>query len=282
MEEIVFKQVFAQCPSGILITDRRLKVLNANKASHRILRSRVLIGVSLTELFDDVSKLHMATFSEYLHSGKQMCFSFKFRDPKLENWCELSATKIKDDSLEELIIWSLADISIHKQRETELELLAHYDGLTGAYTRHYFYHLANMHLQKYAEDKESFCILAMDLDDFKSINDHYGHSKGDEILQNFSALVAKNLRKNDLFGRIGGEEFAILLPNITPEMSHHIATRICQEVSSYFLQPKVTVSIGITAVDRDDDSIEKAIERADKALYSVKRNGKNHALLHCL
>ena len=68
MEEIVFKQVFAQCPSGILITDRRLKVLNANKASHRILRSRVLIGVSLTELFDDVSKLHMATFSEYLHS----------------------------------------------------------------------------------------------------------------------------------------------------------------------------------------------------------------------
>ena len=281
MQDIAFKHVFSQCPTGILVTDLSLKIVRANRAAHRILRARNLIGMSFSSLFDDVANSHMRTFCEYLDSGREMSLSCKFCNSNVDNWCELSGTKTEDECIGKLIIWSVSDISVHKKRETELEQLAHYDGLTGAYTRYYFYHLANRHFQQFIVSKEPFCVLMLDLDDFKLINDIYGHSKGDHILQNFSALVAKNLRKNDLFGRVGGEEFAIVLPKTTPSISHDIATRICHEVARYFVDPNVTVSIGITAINNVEDSIEQAIIRADEALYTVKSNGKNNALLNC-
>ena len=280
MEELGFKDVFDRCPSGIVITDHRLKIIDANEAAHRVLRMGSLLGNSLTEIFDEVSKAHMVTFSQYLSSGKQVCMDCRFNAPQLEGWCELSATKVQGNNpAQGVIIWSIADISIHKRRESELENLAYYDGLTGIYTRHYFLQLANLHMDNFRIEKLPFCVLVLDLDEFKQINDLYGHSKGDEVLKNFASVTKEKLRKSDLFGRIGGEEFAILLPNTTERVSLAIANRICHEVERFFVQLKVTVSIGITAVFDDKDSIKAALERADMALYDVKRNGRNHALL---
>ncbi|MGF1910780.1 diguanylate cyclase [Vibrio kasasachensis] len=281
MEDLGFKDVFDLCPSGIVITDKRLKIIDANEAAHRILRLRTLLGSSLTELFDEVSKIHMVTFSQYLSSSKQLCLDCQFHGPTLEGWCELSATKVRgNNSNEDVIIWSISDISMHKRRESELENLAYFDGLTGVYTRHYFLHLADMHMDKFRLEKLPFCLLVLDLDEFKQVNDLYGHSKGDEILQNFASITKEKLRKSDLFGRIGGEEFAILLPNTTERVSLAIANRICREVECFFVQMKVTVSIGIAAVENNQDTIKHALERADSALYDVKRNGRNHALVN--
>ncbi|MBA5760810.1 GGDEF domain-containing protein [Vibrio sp. 404] len=280
MEDVGFKDVFERCPSGIVITDYRLKIIDANEAAHRVLSMDSLLGRSLAEIFDEVSKVHMMTFSQYLSSGRKLCLDCRFSTSEMDGWCELSATKVKGNNTEEdVIIWSLADISIHKRRESELENLAYYDGLTGVYTRYYFLHLANLHMDKFGIEKQPFCVLVLDLDKFKQINDRYGHSKGDEILQNFASITKDKLRKSDLFGRIGGEEFAILLPNTTERVSLAIANRICHEVERFFVQMKITVSIGIASIFDRQDSIKNALERADVALYDVKRNGRNHALL---
>ncbi len=280
MESSGFKEVFDLCPTGIVITNHQLIIQDANAAAHRILRVKSLIGVSLGVLFDEVSKLHMETFSHYIKSGKQISLDCRFKNQNLEGWCELSATKVNsEEASNDTIIWSIADISMHKHRESELESLAYYDGLTGVYARHYFLHLAEQHMLNLRVNNQPFCLLVVDLDKFKQINDQYGHSKGDEILQKFASVTKDKLRKSDLLGRIGGEEFVLLLPGANETVSLRIANRICHEITTISQQPKVTVSIGIALVSEPKDSIMQAMKRADDALYAVKSNGRNHARL---
>jgi diguanylate cyclase (GGDEF)-like protein len=123
-------------------------------------------------------------------------------------------------------------------------------------------------------------VLMCDLDHFKLINDGYGHALGDRVLQHFAAIVNRGLRKNDVVGRFGGEEFAIVLPDTRTEEACAFAHRLQQRIAQAPLREGghhivLTVSIGIAAMSNRDASAHAVLSRSDKALYRAKTNGRN-------
>ncbi len=164
-----------------------------------------------------------------------------------------------------------------RSKEAEhFERAAKTDYLTGTLNRYAFYALIESEIERSKRKDRAFSLAMMDIDDFKKINDKYGHRTGDEVLVSFSQLVKSELRATDYLNRWGGEEFMALLPETTLEEALFITERIRKKVceNSFGLDEPVTVSIGITRYG-SNDTIESMIERVDNALYDAKRLGKN-------
>lgn len=162
----------------------------------------------------------------------------------------------------------------------DLRHLANTDELTNVLNRRAFIAESEKELQRAKRHGHHSCLLMMDLDNFKDINDQYGHEIGDEVLRLFSHCIRASKRPYDIFGRIGGEEFAILL--VETKCSHAIeqAERIRKKVANIFFhthgqQIQITASIGVCELTRDEPGILSGLSRADKFLYQAKREGKN-------
>jgi diguanylate cyclase (GGDEF)-like protein len=161
-----------------------------------------------------------------------------------------------------------------------LQYLANTDELTRVWNRRAFLSESNKELQRAQRSHHPVCLLMMDLDDFKDINDAYGHEVGDEVLQLFTHSIRASKRAYDIFGRIGGEEFAMLLPETRRPEALELAERIRQKVSEIFFHKQqtdisITVSIGVYQLAKNDTTILSVLSKADKALYAAKRAGKN-------
>ncbi len=156
------------------------------------------------------------------------------------------------------------------------EMAAKTDFLTGTLSRYAFYTHINDEIARSKRIGRVFSLVMLDIDDFKKINDRYGHQRGDEVLVQFCELVENGLRTIDHFNRWGGEEFMALLPETDIKGAKVITERIRKEVSQtpFGLDAPMTVSIGITEY-RKDDTIESLVERVDSAMYDAKRLGKN-------
>ncbi|MEO7031011.1 MAG: GGDEF domain-containing protein [Herbaspirillum sp.] len=157
---------------------------------------------------------------------------------------------------------------------SKLEYLASHDTLSGAYSRGAFFKLLEQGLQHSRQYQQPLALLMIDLDDFKAINDRLGHLTGDQVLVNFADRVRTILRTSDFFGRYGGEEFAVLLPNTNNHEARAVAERICSDAARSF-EPRYTVSIGVTASTNGAESISTILSMADQALYVAKEHGKN-------
>lgn len=160
------------------------------------------------------------------------------------------------------------------------------DALTGAYNRLAFDEYIAEKVERYAMAKDSFSVLMLDLDNFKSINDKYGHPIGDRVLVAFTQKCRSAIRGDDFLARFGGEEFVIVLPGANLGNALKKARHICQTIASarYAISSastndylSVTVSAGVCSIKKGDTA-ETLIARADKALYEAKRNGKNRAV----
>ncbi|MBK1692232.1 hypothetical protein CKO33_08630 [Ectothiorhodospira mobilis] len=176
---------------------------------------------------------------------------------------------------------TLADISERKHREEELRRLASTDFLTGLANRRQF--LGRM-VDELARVKrrpdQPAVVLMMDLDHFKSINDTYGHSTGDAVIRHVAELLRTILRRMDLGARMGGEEFAALLPATAMEDARGVAERLRRTVKSTPVVYRggivgVTVSVGLAALDPRDEDSDATRRRADLALYRAKGEGRN-------
>jgi len=168
----------------------------------------------------------------------------------------------------------------HKQR---LEKLAETDALTAVYNRRKIMLLLQQQLDIAHRYNHTLSIAVLDLDWFKQINDTFGHQTGDEVLWRFAALCQKQLRKTDLIGRIGGEEFLVLFPCTDLAAARQLANRLCHETSGISLslaKPglNVTVSIGLACSDHYVSSAE-ILAAADLALYQAKHQGRNQVQL---
>lgn len=166
----------------------------------------------------------------------------------------------------------------------ELEKVAFIDYLTGALNRRKFFQLGSLEFDKFIRYKVPFSTLMLDLDFFKHLNDEFGHAAGDHYLKEFTNILVENKRNNDVLGRLGGEEFALILPetnlNSALEMAESLR-RLCDERKIYFNNQLLhtTVSIGITKVWENDQTFQDVLKRADEALYQSKRNGRNQVQL---
>jgi diguanylate cyclase (GGDEF)-like protein/PAS domain S-box-containing protein len=176
------------------------------------------------------------------------------------------------------------DISSRKAMEESLLHLATSDPLTGLWNRRHFTEMVRGELGRVRRGQSRAALLLLDLDFFKRINDTHGHVAGDEVLRHFTATVSTQLREADVFARLGGEEFGILLPCIDSQGAVRVADRLrCMvagspaRVDSGALH--YSVSIGGTMLERADEGYEAAYARADAALYAAKHAGRNRVVM---
>ena len=185
-----------------------------------------------------------------------------------------------DAGLPLMIVGIAEDITDKKHLETELHRLATTDVLTQSSNRRYFFDSAEQAFRDCKATSTPLAFLLLDVDDFKKINDLYGHQVGDVVLQRIAQSGAGALRRGDLFGRIGGEEFAVLMPGCDENMARQIGERLQREVqrlrfneAEHFFS--VTISQGLTLLQPDDQNLSALYSRADAALYQAKRTGKD-------
>lgn len=160
--------------------------------------------------------------------------------------------------------------------------LALTDSLTGLYNRRYFeVHLDKL-LQKNKVSRKALAVILMDIDHFKSVNDTYGHNVGDEVLKVFAERVSGSLRSFDLVARLGGEEFVVVLPDISRERAYMVAERLRRSIgdapfpcSAEGGSIKVTCSLGGAVIEHGGHQIHEVLDRSDKCLYEAKRGGRN-------
>ncbi len=173
------------------------------------------------------------------------------------------------------------DVTQRKIMERELQRLATTDPLTEIANRRSFLEQAEQIFKTSQRYQTGFTMLMLDLDLFKAINDKYGHLGGDKVLARFAHTVGLELRDSDLFGRLGGEEFCILLQQAHRDEALNVAERIRQRIQDIsFKDPAgelftLTVSIGVTNNLESDERLANLLERADKALYQAKHTGRN-------
>ncbi|WP_064093420.1 GGDEF domain-containing protein [Rossellomorea aquimaris] len=155
------------------------------------------------------------------------------------------------------------------------------DFLTGVYNVRYFDETFNEMAQKASDRMNPLALLYIDIDHFKRVNDQYGHDNGDQVLKQLSILIKENVRKRDLVARKGGEEFVVLLPNITSEEGRTLAENIREVVEHHAFtltngeHISCTISIGMAHFPTDSSSSQNIIKLADKALYQAKERGRN-------
>jgi diguanylate cyclase (GGDEF)-like protein len=161
-----------------------------------------------------------------------------------------------------------------------LELLATTDSLTGLARRRVFEARAELEMEAYRRKHREFSILLMDIDNFKQRNDTFGHAAGDAALKVLAKVVQSCVRVGDLAARLGGEEFAILLPETGTVGAMNLAGRIQSALAKAFHGPApLTISIGVASLDPGTTAWQDVLTHADGAMYEAKRRGKNQAVI---
>jgi diguanylate cyclase (GGDEF)-like protein len=168
--------------------------------------------------------------------------------------------------------------------EIELERLATTDPLSGALNRRHFTKCAEAEMSRSDRHGHELALLLIDIDHFKNINDTHGHQTGDEAIRALADTCRAMMRRSDYLGRMGGEEFAILLPETNGEAARQLAERLRVELSQLRLpgdkdDVKFTVSIGVAHWRSERDDLESLLRRADTALYEAKRRGRNQVVV---
>ncbi|ADR34333.1 diguanylate cyclase with PAS/PAC sensor [Sulfuricurvum kujiense DSM 16994] len=281
-----FEMIFENNASGILVVDQNCQIVMANK------RFCEIIGYSKDEMIGQVTKfLHndetsyealrqtFLTDQNVLHQKLEFVLTRKDHE---QIHCEFFGSPIELSEKNIGIIWSILDITTQKDLQCKIEKQAITDYLTDLYNRRYFTGRMEEEIAKTKRNKHAkTSIMMFDLDKFKRVNDTMGHLAGDAVIKKFADIIKNNLRVSDIAGRIGGEEFALILPDTDIKSAAITAERIREEVSNTTVVYEgkfihFTVSIGLTALSPLDLSADCVFSRADIALYSAKEHGRNN------
>lgn len=181
-------------------------------------------------------------------------------------------------------VWFFRDVTGRKMLERKLEELSTRDPLTGVANRRHFIECVASEIARAQRMNFTFSLVYVDLDNFKKINDQFGHASGDRIINHFCRCTESILRMQDILGRIGGEEFAILLPNTSIDGAYEIAERLRLTIASKTIFCKLspinyTISAGVTTFSKYDLSVENILARADDAMYAAKKAGRNRIII---
>ncbi len=263
---------------------RNRKIVWCNRGMSKILgyTQAELLGASTKMLFADENKYEEIGREAYpIEHGKPYRTQFEMRKSSGQTvWIDISGAAIAYDPT--LTLWLVNDISKQKSLEEELSHQVNHDFLTGLSSRSWFMRQALVELHRANRYHNPLSVLMLDIGFFKRINDTHGHQAGDIVLKSVADLCKQMLRDSDVVGRLGGEEFALLLP----ETNHHQAYIVAERLRTNIEKAKImlpaedvtlqlTVSIGVATLEGKADEVQAMIARADKALYEAKNSGRN-------
>lgn len=180
-----------------------------------------------------------------------------------------------------IVLWLLK----LKHSQLSFRRLSRHDGLTGVFNRQHFLDEAERALSRLHKAGASVCLVMLDLDHFKQVNDNHGHAAGDRVLKRTAGTCRLELRTSDVFGRLGGEEFGILMPGCTREQGLEVASRIRRAVAamSMELEPgrvlTISASFGLACSDHSGHALSQLFSDADVALYRAKNSGRNRVVV---
>lgn len=192
----------------------------------------------------------------------------------------IKSYRVSLSALSSGLVATFTDITELSEANARLEALATTDALTGLANRRHFLDVAERECQRSHRFEHPLSVLALDIDHFKQVNDTYGHAGGDEALRKIADDLRAGVRQLDVIGRLGGEEFCVLLPETSQRNALVLAERLRERVAASVAQTpsgtvKLTVSIGVAGREREELDIQSALVRADDLLYEAKRAGRN-------
>jgi len=239
-----------------------------------VVDNRLVTWISLTHP-DDLE--HLAnTVAMALAAGEPFAVEYRLRHRNgNEVWCWEQGRAVQVDG-EEYLEGIIMDITDRKCMEQDLEQLASYDQLTGLLNRRQFNRYLHDEVARASRYSRSFCLLWLDLNDFKNINDGYGHLAGDSALRQVSQLIRDSLRSVDVIARYGGDELTVILPEMRLDQAMETAERLRGLVASTAFDLgdgqniALTVSIGVAEFPRHGETMEALCNAADRAMYRAK------------
>ncbi|MCD4673236.1 MAG: diguanylate cyclase [Anaerolineaceae bacterium] len=264
---------------GMLVVDDQLRIVDLNPAALKIFNSSedTLVGQSAVDVF--------ATYADVkiLLTGveERQCELTVEQQGQVLVY-DLRCSPIFRNNLNVGRLCVLRDITQQKNLEDELQEMAMTDALTGLYNRRQFYQLASLEYDRASRYHSPFALLMIDLDNFKQVNDAFGHLMGDRMLQALADTFRSTLRKSDIIFRYGGDEFAVLMPLTGLEEAIRVSKRLGKaesedSVEGFMEKVCITLSQGLALFDGYEDvSLEQLLADADRALYVAKAKGKNH------
>jgi len=265
---------------GLLVIDEQNRVVDINKTARRLLKiSRDVIGRSSDEVFAHWEPAHLKA----LHTPDAHFEIEVVGNPA--TYLEANVTLLpgkKGRLAGRLVLFH--NITNLKDVQNELRYLARHDPLTGSVNRRYFMELAHKELLRARRYQRPLSLVLIDLDEFKKVNDMHGHQAGDQALMILKGICDQGIRAMDVFARLGGEEFALLLPETDQDAAYLIAERLRDMLEKTTIKSgshrfKVTMSMGVTEIHRHkDETIDTMLTRADRALYRAKAGGRNLVL----
>ena len=289
-DEARLREITGTMSDGLLVMDGEGKINFANQAASIMLGygTDEMLGSEMHELLhvqadgspcprEECSVLRVAQ-TGITYRGIED--TFKCKDGTLLP-VSVRASAIIRENESNGIVAAFHDITERKKFERELERRAQTDVLTGLNNRRHFFELAEQELVRSKRYGKPLAVLMLDVDHFKRFNDTYGHHVGDAVLQKLSEVCLQTLREIDIMGRLGGEEFAFLLPETHAGQALEVADRLrlaAAAVAVPLAQGEAvsfTVSIGVTALAEEDHDVVTLLKRADEALYAAKNAGRN-------
>ncbi len=280
-----YQRLFETAPDGILILDEETgQIIDANPYMADLLRHPIVdvIGKEVWELglFRNPDAMK-AAFSALRRTGivHHEDLTLMARDGRrvdVEFIC-----KVYDTNGHRFVQCNVRDISDRKYLVAELQRAATTDHLTGIANRRHFLTVARDELQRAHRYRRPLSLLILDVDHFKRINDSFGHPVGDDVLRGIAHACRGRMRSADVIGRLGGEEFGVLMPETAQRSAIEAAHRLQEAVASVAVQPPgkdlltVTISIGIAITGAGQESLHALLARADAQLYRAKENGRN-------
>jgi diguanylate cyclase (GGDEF)-like protein/PAS domain S-box-containing protein len=284
--EALFRQAFDHATVGMIVLDPTGIVLRANPRFCRMLgyTRETVEGRNISEFTHEEDRTIGNAFRARALDGGPVSAEFDKRLLTLRGetlYCRVAISLVRDDNdLPAFFVSHVNDVTESRRIEAELVRLANTDPLTGVANRRPFLSRLHEELARVRRYGTQASCLMLDFDHFKQVNDRWGHSSGDALLQHFSQLCAERLRITDLLGRLGGEEFAILMPETAQAGAVALAEQLREWVTSHPLQLGAqripfSISIGVTELTASDDSPDQVLARVDAALYHAKALGRN-------
>ena len=275
--------IFDLCLEGIYLEDEKGNILDCNRSGHEIFgytRDEILAKSVADLVPEEIAKTFQETIPDDMTVGNKYVERVSKRKDGTVFPSEVNTNYVILDGEKRFIAY-LRDITERKNMENELRLLAVKDDLTGIFNRRYIMDQLQRMLDRLKRyDWDFFSIAMLDIDDFKEINDKHGHVFGDEVLKYFSCMLKKSVRRVDMVGRYGGEEFLLILPYTSKAGGGTVLNRIREKAASLdFSRPvQLTFSAGLMEMTHDRAAqcdMDGILNRVDELMYKSKKEGKN-------